>query len=138
MRVVYVDTGALIALIWRRDRAHERIREHYARLRDARDALLTSSLVIAETATRLRYDAGLRAALAFRELVEQAESARRLDIRRPDADLESRAWDVMERYDDRALSFTDCVGVVTARDGSAEAIFGLDADFAVLGFALEP
>jgi hypothetical protein len=30
---------------------------------------------------------------------------------------------------------TDCVGAVTARDGSAEAVFGLDADFAGLGFA---
>jgi predicted nucleic acid-binding protein len=138
LRIVYVDTGALIALIWRRDRHHERVREHYMRLRDARDALLTSSPVIAETATRLRYDAGLRAALAFRELVEQAEGTGRLSVRRPDADLESRAWDVMERYDDRTLSFTDCVGAVTARDGSAEAVFGLDADFAVLGFALEP
>jgi predicted nucleic acid-binding protein len=138
LRVVYVDTGALIALIWRRDRAHERVRAHYARLRDARDALLTSSLVIAETATRLRYDAGLRPALAFRELVEQAEQAGRLNVRRPDADLESRAWDVIERYADRALSFTDCVGAVTAREGSAEAVFGLDADFAMLGFALEP
>jgi predicted nucleic acid-binding protein len=138
LRVVYVDTGALIALIWRRDRAHERVREHYARLRDARDALLTSSLVVAETATRLRYDAGLRAALAFRELVEQAEQVGRLNVRRPDADLESRAWDVMERYADRALSFTDCVGAITARDGSAAAVFGLDGDFAMLGFALEP
>jgi uncharacterized protein len=138
LRVVYVDTGALIALIWRRDRAHGRVREHYARLREARDALLTSSLVIAETATRLRYDAGLRAALAFRQLVEQAERAGRLNVRRPDADLESRSWDVMERYADRALSFTDCVGAVTARDGSADAVFGLDADFAMLGFALEP
>jgi predicted nucleic acid-binding protein len=138
LRVVYVDTGALIALIWRRDRAHERMREHYVRLRDERDALLTSSLVIAETATRLRYDAGLRTALAFRELIEQAETTRRLDIRRPNADLESRAWDVMEQHADRALSLTDCVGAVTARDGAAEAVFGLDADFAVLGFALEP
>jgi uncharacterized protein len=138
LRIVYVDTGALIALIWRRDRQHDRVREHYARLHEARDALLTSSLVIAETATRLRYDAGLRAALAFRELIEQAEATGALNVRRPDADLESRAWDVMERYDDRALSFTDCVGAVTARDGAAEAVFGLDADFAVLGFALEP
>ena len=114
------------------------MRRHYVHLRDDRDALLTSSLVIAEPATRLRYDAGLRAALAFRELVEQAEGTGRLDIRRPDADLESRAWDVMEQYADRALSFTDCVGAVTARDGSAEAVFGLGVDFAVLGLALEP
>jgi predicted nucleic acid-binding protein len=61
-----------------------------------------------------------------------------LNVRRPDADLESRAWEVMERYAGQTLSFTDCVGAVTARDGSADAVFGLDRDFAGLGFALEP
>src|SRR2546428_796072 len=34
LRVVYVDTSALIALIWRRDRAHARVRDHYAKLRE--------------------------------------------------------------------------------------------------------
>jgi len=36
------------------------------------------------------------------------------------------------------LSFTDCVGAVTAREARAETVFGLDADFTRLGFALEP
>lgn len=44
----------------------------------------------------------------------------------------------MERYADLALSFTDCAGAVTAREGSAAAVFGLDRDFNALGFALEP
>jgi len=44
----------------------------------------------------------------------------------------------MERYADRSLSFADCVGAVTAREARAAAVLGLDADFAVLGFALEP
>lgn len=100
--------------------------------------LLTSNLVIAETATRLRYDAGLPAALGFRALVDAAVEAGRLLVRHSDADLEGKAWDGMERYADLTLSFTDCVGAVTAREGSAAAVFGLDADFRVLGFALEP
>lgn len=100
--------------------------------------LLTSNLVIAETATRLRYDAGLPAALGFRGLVDEAVSAGRLLVRHADANLESRGWDVMARYADLALSFTDCVGAVTAKEGSAAAVFGLDADFRVLGFVLEP
>lgn len=44
----------------------------------------------------------------------------------------------MERYGDRSLSFADCVGAVTARQARAHAVFGLDSDFSVLGFALEP
>ncbi len=133
-----MDTGALIALIWRRDRAHERVREHYRRLQAAGDSLLTSNLVLAETATRLRYDAGLPAALAFHALVEEAVAGARLGVRYADAELDAKAWAVMERYADRSLSFVDCASAVIAREARAAAVFGLDADFVVLGFALEP
>jgi predicted nucleic acid-binding protein len=44
----------------------------------------------------------------------------------------------MERHPDLTLSFTDCVGAVTATEGRAAAVFGLDNDFRVLGFTLEP
>lgn len=135
---MYVDTSALIALIWQRDRAHASVRTHYAKLREADDSLLTSNLVLAETATRLRYDAGLRAALAFRSLVDAAVATGRFAVRYADETVDAAAWEVMERYGDRSLSFTDCVGAVTAREARASAVFGLDADFAVLGFALEP
>jgi uncharacterized protein len=114
------------------------VREHYLRLRERGDTLLTCNLVLAETATRLRYEAGLTAALAFRDLIEQAVVAGRLAVRYTDAELEARAWDVMERYADRTLSLADCAGAVTAREASAAAVFGLDVDFAVLGFASEP
>ncbi len=114
------------------------MRAHYQKLRESRDALLTSNLVLAETATRLRYDAGLRAALSFRALAEEAVSAGLLAVRYADAELDALAWEVMERYADQTLSFTDCVGAVTAREGRANSVFGLDADFSVLGFALEP
>ena len=106
-------------------------------LRDGGDSLLTSNLVLAETATRLRYDAGLQAALAFRALIEGAIAGGCLGVRYADAELETKAWDVMERYADLTLSFTDCAGATTAREASAAAVFGLDADFRALGFALE-
>ena len=138
MRVVYADSGAFIALLWRRDRAHERVRDHYRGLREAGDVLLTSNLVVTETATRLRYDAGLPAALAFRGLLEAAVEAGRLLVRHSDPDLDARAWDLLERSTHLTLSFTDCVGAVTATEGRAAAVFGLDNDFRLMGFALEP
>ena len=51
--MVYADSGAFIALLWRRDRACARVRDHYTALREAGDVLLTSDLVVSETATRL-------------------------------------------------------------------------------------
>jgi predicted nucleic acid-binding protein len=107
-------------------------------MRDAGDVLLTSNLVVSETATRLRYDAGLDAALAFRDLLEAAVDAGRLIVRHSDAELDARAWDVLARYPGLTLSFTDCIGAVTATEGRAAAVFGLDNDFRVLGFTLEP
>lgn len=114
------------------------MRDHYTTLRDAGDVLLTSDLVVSETATRLRFDAGLDAALAFRSLLEEAVDAGRLIVRHSDAELDARAWDLMERHPGLTLSFTDCVGAVTATEGRAAAVFGLDNDFRVLGFSLEP
>ena len=136
--MVYADSGAFIALLWRRDRAHARVRDHYTALREAGDVLLTSDLVVSETATRLRFDAGLAAALAFRSLLEEAVAAGRLIVRHADAELDARAWDLMERHPGLTLSFTDCVGAVTATEGRAAAVFGLDNDFRALGFPLEP
>ena len=138
MRIVYADTGAFIALLWRRDRAHERVRDHYRELRAAGDVLLTSNLVVSETATRLRFDAGLDVAVAFRELLDAAVAAGRLIVRHTDPEVDAKAWALMERHPDVRLSFTDCVGAVTAAEGRAAAVFGLDHDFRVLGFTLEP
>jgi predicted nucleic acid-binding protein len=125
-------------LIWRRERSHERVRAHYRRLVEAGDTLVTLNLVVAETATRLRYDAGLRVALEFRTILEAAARVGRLGIRYADEELDGKAWAVMERYADLALSFADCAGAVAAREARAQAVFGLDRDFTALGFALEP
>ena len=73
------------------------VRDHYTSLREAGDVLLTSDLVVSETATRLRFDAGLDAALAFRNLLEEAVEAGRLIVRHADAELDARAWDLIER-----------------------------------------
>lgn len=74
----------------------------------------------------------------FRVLVEEAVVSGTLDVRYTDAELDAKAWDVMQRYGDQSLSFVDCAGAVTAREGRASAVFGLDRDFTVLGFTLEP
>ena len=133
-----MDSSAWIALMWSRDRNHRRVSEHYVRLSEAGDHALTLNLVIAETATRLRYDAGLRTALAFRDIIAEASSVGRLAIRCTDDELDGKAWSVLERYADKTLSFTDCAGAVVAREARVDAVFGLDADFSALGFALEP
>ncbi len=78
---------AFIALLWTRDRHHSLVRAQYERLRAERARLVTSDPVIAETATRLRYDAGLRAARTFASIVREATDAATLAVRESDADF---------------------------------------------------
>ncbi|HET8620807.1 MAG TPA: PIN domain-containing protein [Acidimicrobiales bacterium] len=136
MRVVYVDSGAFIALLRRKDQQHDRVAKHFVRLRQAGDRLVTSDAVVSETATRLRYDVGLDAALAFRRLLDAAGS--QLAVHDSDARTRGAAFDLMAGYADLRLSYADCVGGVVARAMRAAAVFGLDGDFRVLGFAVEP
>jgi predicted nucleic acid-binding protein len=138
MRVVYADTGAFLALIWARDRDHGRMREHYLHLRQAGARLVTSDPVIGETATRLRYDAGLDAARTFHQIVEEATTAGSLAIRESDAELRRQAFAWMRRYDGLRLSYADAIGAAVATQLRADAVFGVDQDFRVMGFTLEP
>lgn len=138
MRAVYVDTGAWIALAYRRDRAHERVSRHFAKLRADGDLLVTSDPAVGETVTRLRYDAGLAAALAFRRLLDEAVALQTLRIRDTDAELRRKALGLMERFGDLRLSYADSVGAAVAREIDAGAVLGLDHDFRIMGFALEP
>lgn len=137
-RLLYADTGAFIALLYARDSAHTQISAHLRVLATAGDRLITSEPVISETVTRLRYDAGLRQVLAFRDVVQRAVAQNFLSIRESSADLRRSAFGVLEQYEALRLSYADAVGAVVAREGRADAVFGLDSDFRVLGFALEP
>lgn len=138
MRRVYIDSGAFIALVSRRDQDHAPVTEHFRRLLAEGDQLVTSDPVIGETVTRLRYDAGLAAVDRFRDVVERSTTRRRLVIRESDAALRQAALAQMARYDGLALSYADAIGAVVATETRAAAVFGLDDHFRVMGFTVEP
>ena len=107
MSGVFVDTGGWIALFRRDDAHHAAAVAFYAAALDAGALLVTSNYVTDETATRLRYDIGLTAALRFRDSMEAAVAARRLRLAWVDQAIEREAWSTMERFADVGLSFTD-------------------------------
>ena len=138
MSLVFVDTGAWIALLNASERLHPKARETYASFSIQGTRLATSSDVLDETTTRLRYDAGLKAALAFRDAVESAEKRRLLRVIWVDANVHRQAWSLLERHGDIALSFTDATSAAIARGLKVKTVFGFDRDFRALGFELIP
>jgi hypothetical protein len=91
-----------------------------------------------ETATRLRYDVGLAAALRFRDTLAEAGRAERLRIVWVDRTIEARAWDILEKYADLALSLTDGTTAAVARAQRIREVFGFDDEFAALGLIVAP
>lgn len=71
--MVFVDTGAWIALSDRSDQHHEEARRIYERLKLDRIRFLTSDYVIDETVTRLRYDSSHKHAVRFLDLIARAQ-----------------------------------------------------------------
>lgn len=138
MKLVYVDTGAWLALLNSREGVHSLARDAYESLADEGVRMITSSDVLDETTTRLRYDVGLKAALAFRGAVDAASRQHLLRVIWVDAAVHQRAWTVLVRNPDVELSFTDATSAAVARDLGVKTVFGFDGDFRALGFELIP
>lgn len=138
MSTVFVDTSGWIALLSHDDRLHDQALVHYDQLVSDGSRLLTNNYVVDETATRLRYGLGLRAALEFRGMVLDAAAARRLRVSWIDERAETEAWKILEQYADVKLSLTDAVCAVTARAAKITEVFGCDSDFEALGFVVLP
>ncbi len=138
MSGVFVDTGGWIALFRRDDPHHQAAAAFYGTVVDDAALLVTSNYVTDETATRLRYDVGLPAALGFRDATDAAVRARRLRLAWVDQAIEREAWETMERFADVGLSLTDATSAVLARRAKIERIFGFDGDFRGLGFDVQP
>ncbi len=99
---------------------------------------MTTSYVVDETATRLRYDLGLEHALRFRDTVKAAERARRLRVVWIDRRLDGTAWSILEQYADVPLSFTDATTVAVARSRRIREIFAFDEDLEAVGLVVGP
>jgi predicted nucleic acid-binding protein len=138
VNLVFVDSGAWIALLNGSDGLHRRALAAYQALVDENARLVTSSDVLDEAATRLRYDAGLPAALAFRDAVAAAEKSRLLRVLPVDAGVQQKAFALWEKHPKVVLSLTDATSAVLARSLLIKTVFGFDSDFRSLGFTLVP
>jgi predicted nucleic acid-binding protein len=138
VKTVLVDTGAWIALLSRGDQHSAAAAKRYADLSGEGARLVTTNYIVDETATRLRYGAGVDAALAYRRMLDDSIKARRLRITWIDETIEREAWRILEQYRDITLSLTDATAAVTARRTRIEEIFGFDRDFEALGLLVLP
>ncbi len=107
--MIFVDTGAWIAMSEQSDQYHHEAVAIYAILKRRKARFLTTDYVIDEAVTRLRYDAGFSVAVQFLNLIAQSRRDNVLQWVLINETLFQEAGAIFRQYDTVMLSFTDSV-----------------------------
>ena len=134
--MIFVDTGAWIAILNPNDQYYREATAIYNNLRDREARLLTTDYVIDEAVTRLRYDTNHSVAVAFLEFIGNAEIAGVLTVVEIDKDVFEKAKTLFRQYDSARLSFTDCTSFVVCRENNIREAFAFDQHFPMMGINL--
>jgi uncharacterized protein len=129
--LVFVDTGAWIALASTRDPLHDRATEAYDDLTAAGARLHTSVPVVLETFTFLDRNASRDSALAWKDSLASLSRLRTLECTAADVE---RAWTWFKRKDLYKLSAVDATSFTLMRRAKIRRAFAFDQHFATAGF----
>jgi predicted nucleic acid-binding protein len=133
--VIFIDTGAFLARYIQRDQHHDAATEHWMTLRKHRRQCFTSNFVIDETITLLARRSTYQFAA---ERVRNLYASASLSILRPDENDEFAALELLQKYADQSVSFTDCVSFVLMEKQNIKCVFSFDRHFTIAGFDIEP
>ncbi len=134
--MIFVDTGAWLALLNQRDQHHHDAVAVFNDLRQQRSRLLTTDYVIDETVTRVRYDTNHALSVLFLNRIELLEETGVLTMAGIDKNVFEAAKVLFCQYDSVRLSFTDCTSFVICRDNNITEAFAFDQHFSIMGINL--
>ncbi len=133
---IFIDTGAFLALEDESDQYHEvalQFREQV--LRKRRYELITTSYILDETLTLIRFRISIKASIDFSKKIRKSKVVKILPV---SSEIEEKALDIFERYDDKDFSFTDCVSFVVMWKMGIKEAFAFDDHFNQIGFIRKP
>lgn len=99
---------------------------------------LTTSFVVSEAYTWLRYHVGFELASQFLRATRQSESAGLLEIVRPRPFLEAQAEELLRKFSDHPLSYADAFGFAVIEDREIAEVFTFDKHFRLTGRRIVP
>lgn len=134
---IFVDTGGWIALLNANDQHHKMAVDYY---RNLSPALLkvTSSHVVSETFTWLRYKVGFRHASLFLDVLRRAQHSQYLELMFDQPDDHEQVVQLLQDFSDQKLSYTDALSFILMKNGSIHTVFGFDQHFYLMKFEMNP
>ena len=130
-RAVFVDTGAWVALRYKRDQYHARARSLLKRLRAENLGLVTTEWVLAETVTLLKARGAVDHAIALGTAVQDGRLGTVVDST---PERRAHAWTLFERHRRLRASWVDCASFAVMEELGLRQFFGFDDDFVRAGF----
>jgi predicted nucleic acid-binding protein len=129
---VFIDTSAILALFNTSDSLHKTAKNFFENISDVDWFVLNAT--IHETFTRNRYGRDLHSSL---EIYDNLKGSK-FKVLRFEEDDENKARALLEKYDDKVLSFHDALCAAVMIKIGIYKIFSFDSDFWSFGFFVMP
>ena len=122
---ILVDSDAFVGRINPNDAHHERANRIFQAFAEKKTRLVTTSFVVAETATVLSHRASQSLARVFLEVMGRGN----IPVIHIDEALQATALDIFSKQTKRGTSVTDCANVVVIRRMGIAEIFSFDQGY---------
>src|SRR5438552_2231522 len=124
--MIFIDSGPFLARYLMQDQYHKKAVAGFSKLARAKTKCFTSNFVLDELFTLVGRRANYEFACAKARLIYNSQQ---LEILRPNEGTELRAIDLMEKYADQEVSFTDCVSFALIKEHKLKQVFSFDRHF---------
>lgn len=138
MQKVFIDTSAWIPYSLSRQPTHPVINNLIKKLMKDNIIICTSNDVVDETVTRLIYDTNIKIAQQFINIIKQSSQANSLVQLWVDEQIQSEAFEIVEKFAEHKLSLTDATTIVLMNRFNIDSIISLDSDFRKVGIKTLP
>lgn len=138
MRKVFIDTSAWISYSLSRQPTHSVIKNLIKQLTKDNIIICTSNDVIDETVTRLIYDTNIKTTQEFISLIKTSSQTNSLVQLWVDEQIQSEAFEVVEKFGEHKLSLTDATSIVLMNRFNIDTVISLDSDFRKVGIKTLP
>lgn len=128
MNVVFVDSGAWIALGNENDKHHKKVAKWFA---SNEKHLVTTDYIVAETATWVRYHINHKAACELGDKIFESDL---VSVFHCNPEVLKKAWRLFKKYRDQKFSLIDCTSFITMQQSGIRDVLALDHHFNTMGF----
>jgi uncharacterized protein len=131
--LIFIDTGAFLSRFIVNDTYHKKSLNLWKKIESKKIICYTSNFIIDELATLLLRRTG--ADFCYDKINRIYESPQ-FNILRPTKENEFNALELLKKYSDQEISFTDCISFDIIKSNRIPKAFTFDKHFSYMGIAI--